>query len=108
MEVLAIRRPAPTRPNVVVVKSVEVWRSGAREACCRPGDVEVWRCVAGVQMWRHRGMKLWSSGGRLQSCRRGGVEVWRSGASKACCGRGDVEEAQRYGAPELWRCAAGV
>ena len=58
VEVPEIRRPAPTRPNVVLVKSVEVWGSGVREACRRPGDVEVWRY-----------------GGALQACKCGGTEA---------------------------------
>jgi len=45
-------------------------------------ELWVWRCAAGVFVWR--------SGGLEAGCRYVGVEV------------------ETYGAPELWRFAAGV
>jgi len=48
----------------------EVWISGAREACCRPGDVEARGgaevCVEALQARRRVGVEAWSSGGVLQ------------------------------------------
>ncbi len=99
-------------------------RSGAREACCGPGDVdarggvevwssggalqalpqkrygdlELWRRVAGVRTCRrYRGIEL------EVRCRRRDIEVWRPGALEACCGCRDVSEASRYGGLEMHR-----
>ena len=86
-------------------RDIEVWRSGALEACCTcrdvqeepqryrnygdallacgRGDVEVRRSGAlescrGCRIGtlrRHRGMELWTSRDALQACRRGDAEV---------------------------------
>ena len=46
---------------------MEIWRSRAREACCRPGDVEA-----------RGGMEISSSRDMLEARGRGGgMEVWR-------------------------------
>jgi len=79
---------------------VEVWRSGAGEACCGPGDVEA---RGDVEVWSSgaldarcrcclkRGMEISSSRSMLRALGRGGVDVWTSGAQEACCRLGDVE-----------------
>jgi len=62
-------------------------RSGAREACCGPGDVEA-----------RRGVEVWISGALEVRCRRVDAR-----ALEACCRCRDVEEAGRYEGLEMRR-----
>ncbi len=83
---------------------VRLKRSGAREACCGPGDVaskEVWRCAAGV-------LPLRGVEPRTEAhCRRRDVEVFVSRDRElGRCGVG--VQTWRYGGSEFWRCAASV
>ena len=55
-------------------RDIEVWRSGALEACCTCSDEEAQRF--GVLKMR---------------CSRRDIEVWRSGILEARCRRVDVE-----------------
>ncbi len=84
-------------------------RSGAREACCGPGDVEVFasrdlelgRHAAGLETlpqkrsrgmlraWERGGMEIWSSGGVPQAWGRGRCRSSR--VREACCGPGNAE-----------------
>ena len=68
--------------------SVEVWRSGASQACCGPGDVEEF-----------------ASRALEAGCNHVDVEVWMYGAGEACC---RCKTWRRHKGMEIWRWAAGV
>jgi len=95
-------------------EGVEVWSSGALEACCRCRNVEEAEVYGGLEMRRRRvDVEVFASRAReLWRCAAGvaslSQEIWSSGGMLRAWGRGGVMQAWGRCLKERWRRAAGV